>query len=42
MCREAGQKFSALLKLSPYFDTNKRKTVSTTMVKSVFNYCPLV
>ena len=33
---------SALLRLSPYLDTNKRKTIYTTMVKSQLNYCPLV
>ena len=42
MCRKAGQKLSALLRLSPYLDTNKRKTIYTTMVKSRLNYCPLV
>ena len=42
MCRKAGQKLSALLRLSPYFETNKRKIIYTTMVKSQFNYCPLV
>ena len=42
MCRKAGQKLSALLRLSPYLDTNKRKTIYTTMVKSHLNYCPLV
>ena len=42
MCRKAGQKLSALLRLSPYLDTNKRKRIYTTMVKSQFNYCPLV
>ena len=25
MCRKAGQKLSALLRLSPYLDANKRK-----------------
>ena len=34
MCRKASQKLSALLRLSPYLDTNKRKTIYTTMVKS--------
>ena len=33
MCRKAGEKLSALLRLSPYLDTNKRKTIYTTMVK---------
>ena len=42
MCHKAGQKLSALLRISVYLDTNKRKTVYTTMVKSQLNYCPLV
>ena len=42
MCRKAGQKLSALLRLSPYLDTNKRKSIYTTMVQSQLNYCPLV
>ena len=32
---------SALLRLSPYHDTNKRNTIYTTMIKSQLNYCPL-
>ena len=42
MCRKAGQKLSVLLRLSLYLDTNKKKTIYTTMVKSQLNYCPLV
>ena len=42
MCRKVGQKLSALLRLSPYLDTNKRKTIYTAMVKSQLNYCPLI
>ena len=42
MCRKAGQKLSALLRLSPYVNTNKRKTIYTTLVKSQLNCCPLV
>ena len=42
MCWKAGQKLSASLGLSPYLNTNKRKTISTAMVKSQLNYCPLV
>ena len=42
MCRKAVQKLSALLRLSPYLDTNNRRTIYTTMVKSQLNYCPLV
>ena len=34
MCLRAGQKLSALLRPFQYFDTNKRKTIYTTMVKS--------
>ena len=39
MCCKAVQKLSALLRLSPYLDTNKRKAIYTTMVKSQLNYC---
>ena len=42
MCRKAGEKLSALQRLPPYLDTNKRKTIYTTLVKSQLNYCPLV
>ena len=42
MCRKAGQRLSALLRLSPDLDTDKRKRIYTTMVKSQLNYCPLV
>ena len=42
VCCKAGPKLSALLRLSPYPDTNKSKTIYTTMVKSQLNYCPLV
>ena len=31
---KAGQKLSALLKLQPYLETNKWKTIYTSMVKS--------
>ena len=41
MCRKAGQKLSALLRLSPYLDTTKRKTMFANIVKSKLNYCPL-
>ena len=42
MYHKPGQKLNALLRLSPYLDTNKRKTICTTIVKSQFNYCPQV
>ena len=34
ICCKAGQKLSALLRISPYLDTNKRKTIYTVMVTS--------
>lgn len=34
ICRKAGQKLSDLLKLSLFFDTNKRRITHTSMVKS--------
>ena len=40
MCHKAGQKLSVLLRLSPYLDTSKRKTIYTTMVKSQLNQSP--
>ena len=39
MCRKVGQILSALLRLFPYLDNNKRTTVHTNMVKSQLNYC---
>ena len=39
MCRKVCQKLSALLRLFPYLDNNKRTTVHTNMVKSQLNYC---
>ena len=42
ICRKAGQKLSALIRLSPCLDTKKRRIMSTSMIKSQFNYCPLV
>ena len=35
-------KTCALLRFSPSLDTNKRKAIYTTMVKSQLNYCPLI
>ena len=40
--RKASQKLSALLRLYPYLDINKRKTMYTAMVKSQSNCYPLV
>ena len=40
--KKAGQKLSALLRISPYLKNNKKKVIYNTMIKSQFNYCPLV
>ena len=42
LCKKAGQKLSALLRISPYLDENKKKLLYCSMIKSQFNYCPLV
>ena len=42
MCRKAGQKLSAVSRISPYPETDKKELLSKSMVKSQFNYCPLV
>ena len=42
MCLKAGRKLSPLLRLSPYLDINKRKTIYPTMVKTQFNFCHLI
>ena len=42
LCKKAGQKLCALLRISPYLDENKKKLLYCSMTKSQFNYCPLV
>ena len=42
ICRKAGQKLSALLRISPYLDQGKKILLYKSMIKSQFNYCPLV
>ena len=42
LCKKAGQKLSAILRISPYLDENKKKLLYCSMIKSQFNYCPLV
>ena len=41
ICKKAGQKLGALLRISPYLKIEK-KVIYNTMIKSQFNYCPLV
>ena len=40
--KKAGQKLCALLRISLYLDENKKKLLYCSMIKSQFNYCPLV
>ena len=42
MYQKAGQKLSALSRISPYLETDKKELLFKSMVKSQFNYCPLV
>ena len=42
ICRKAGQKLSALLRISLYLDQGKKVLLYKSMIKSQFNYCPLV
>ena len=40
--KKAGQKLSALLRTSLYLKNDRKKVIYNTMIKSQFNYCPLV
>ena len=40
--RKSGQKLSALLRISPYLDQSKKVLLYKSMIKSQFNYSPLV
>ena len=42
ICKKVGQKLSALLRISPYVADTQTKVIGKTMVKSKFNYCPLI
>ena len=42
ICRKAGQKLSDLLKISPHLNQRKKFLLYKSMIKSQFNYCPLV
>ena len=41
-CRKAGQKLSALLRISSKLNMEKKKVLYKSLIKSQFNYCPLV
>ena len=40
--RKADHKLIALLRISPYLDQGKKVLLYKSMIKSQFNYCPLV
>ena len=40
--KKADQKLKALLKISPYLKDKEDKVIYMTVIKSQFNYCPLV
>ena len=42
ICKKAGRKLSALLRISPYLDQGKEVLLSKSRAKSQFNYCALV
>ena len=42
VCRKAGQKLSAQLRISLYLDQGKKVLLYKSVTKSQFNYCPLV
>ena len=42
ICRKAGQKLSALLRISSHINTDKKALLYKSMIKSQFTYCPLV
>ena len=42
ICRKAGQKLGALLRISPYLDQGKKVLLDKSMIKSQFNYYSFV
>ena len=42
MREKAGQKHSALSRISNFIDLNKRQILFQSMIKSQFSYCPLI
>ena len=42
ICNEAGKKISALARIAPYLDIDKRKLLMKTFITTYFNYCPIV
>ena len=42
LCKKASQKLAALSRLSGYLNSNEKQLVFNSVLKSQFNYCPLV
>ena len=42
ICRKAGQKLNALLRISSNLSMKQKNLLYKLMIKSQFNYCPLV
>ena len=42
ICRKAGQKLGALLKITNYLSSSQKKLIFSGMIKSQFSYCPLI
>ena len=42
ICRKAGQKLSALLRISSNLNMKQKTLLYESIIKSQFNYCPLV
>ena len=42
ICRKAGQKLGALLRITNYLNSSQKKLIFSGMIKSQFNYSPLI
>ena len=42
ICRKAGQKLGALLRITNYSYSSQKKLIFSGMIKSQFSYCPLM
>ena len=42
ICRKAEQKLGALLRITNYLNSSQKKPIFSGMIKSQFNYCPLI
>ena len=42
ICRKAGQKLGALLRITNYLNSSQKKLIFSGMIKSQFSYCPLI